>query len=167
MFDSINGLPLHALVVHAVVVLTPLTALALIAAAVSGRARRWMGWGLPVLASVSLLLSFVATQSGESLERRVGDSALVRQHAELGDTLPWFLVVVTALAWALWWVGRSAVSPAAGARRRGPRVLRTLAVVSVVAAVGMTVQVVRIGDAGARATWGGLPAASSTGPADG
>ena len=46
MFDLINGLPVHTLVVHAVVVLVPLTALGTIALAVrpgggTATARSW------------------------------------------------------------------------------------------------------------------------------
>ncbi len=163
MFDSSNGLPLHALVVHAVVILAPLSAVALGAAPVSGRARAWLGWGLPALASTSTVLSFVATQSGESLQRRVEDSALVQKHAQLRDTLPWFLVVVTVLAWVLWWIDRVALGSGERATKLGPGVLRVMVVMSVAAALALTVQVVRVGDAGARATWDELPAASSMG----
>ena len=85
MFDTIGGLPVHALVVHAVVVLGPLAALMLVAYTVqasrggadcAGRPWRWPR-------SPRLSAAVAATSSGESLEERVGDPAY--DHAEKGD----------------------------------------------------------------------------------
>ncbi|WP_278259213.1 DUF2231 domain-containing protein [Nocardioides convexus] len=82
MFDLINGLPVHPLVVHVVVVLLPLAVLGTVAIVLrpSWRARH----GLLVVgcAAVATALVPVATSSGEALERRVGDPG---RHAALGD----------------------------------------------------------------------------------
>ena len=87
MPDTIGGLPVHPLVVHAVVVLVPLAALLLVAALASATVRRRAGIVTPVLATVALALVPIATDSGEGLERRLPRTDLIRTHAELGDTL--------------------------------------------------------------------------------
>ena len=83
MFDTITGLPVHALVVHAVVVLGPLAALMLLAYALRPTWRTGLRWPTVVLAVGTAVAAFVATQSGEALEHRVGDPGY--DHAEKGD----------------------------------------------------------------------------------
>lgn len=88
----INGLPAHVLLVHAVVVLVPLSALMLVICALWPQAARRLGLALPLLALVTLATVPLATQAGEWLERHVDSDPLVRRHAELGDgMLPWAL----------------------------------------------------------------------------
>ncbi len=82
MFDTIAGLPVHALVVHAVVVLGPLAALMLLAYALRPTWRTGLRWPTLLLSAVAAASAFVATQSGEALEERVGDPAF--DHAEKG-----------------------------------------------------------------------------------
>ena len=83
MFDTVAGLPVHALVVHAVVVLGPLAALMLLAYALRPTWRTGLRWPTVVLAVGTAVAAFVATQSGEALEHRVGDPAY--DHADKGD----------------------------------------------------------------------------------
>ncbi len=83
MFDTIGGLPVHALVVHAVVVLGPLAAVMLVAYTLKASWRRGLRWPTLALAAISAASAAVATSSGESLEERVGDPAF--EHAEKGD----------------------------------------------------------------------------------
>ncbi|MFJ4408471.1 DUF2231 domain-containing protein [Streptomyces sp. NPDC088910] len=159
----INGLPAHVLFVHFVVVLVPLTALAAVVCAVQPRYARRMGLSLPLLGLVTLALVPVTTHAGEWLKARVGDDPLVRKHAELGDgLLPWaiglFLVTL-----GVWWLGRRTARsgepaaenvPSADARRSLPTALRaTAAVLAVVVSAGAVVDVYRIGDSGAKASW--------------
>ena len=158
MFDTVLGIPVHPLVVHAVVVLAPLTALLLLLFAVSGRFRAWSGVLTPVVATVALVLSPVATQSGEALERRVPGSEAVHEHAELGDTLTWVLFAAAVVAWLMWWFWRRARSGAGQGSGpvswAGP--LQVLAVVGVLAAVGLAVDVTLVGHSGAQAVWEGV-----------
>lgn len=184
MPDTIGGLPVHPLVVHAVVVLVPLAVLLLVAALVSATVRRRAGIVTPVLATVALALVPIATDSGEGLERRLPRTDLIRTHAELGDTLaPWMAGVALA-AWALWWFARPRrnADGADGATDTtdtpdkrpsglsgGRRWFAIVAVVGAVAAIGTAVQIVRIGDSGARAVWqqtGSLQPASDSGHGD-
>ena len=106
MFDTVLGIPVHPLVVHAVVVLAPLAALLMLLFAVSGRFRAWSGVLTPVVVTIALVLSPVATQSGEALERRLPESEAIHEHAELGDTLTWALFAAAVVAWLMWWFWR-------------------------------------------------------------
>jgi uncharacterized membrane protein len=141
---TIHGLPAHPLLVHAVVILLPLTALAVVLHALWPAARRRLGAVTPLLAAVVLVLVPITMHAGNDLAQRFGDNALIQRHRQLADQLPpWSigLFVVAVLVWG--W-------------RRPPRWAHVLvAAAAVVVAVGATVMLVRIGDAGARATWGG------------
>ena len=149
MFDLVNGLPVHPLVVHAVVVLLPLAVLGTIAIAVKPGWR--LSYGPLVVASAVLatVLIPVATSSGEALEKHVGDPG---DHAALGDQLIWFAVPLLVLSAAMVWLERR---KAADKPAIGPSVLPALVVgMAVVAALATGVQVYRVGDSGARSAWG-------------
>jgi hypothetical protein len=150
-----NGLPAHVLFVHFVVVLIPLSALALVVSAVWPKAARRLGLILPVLAFVTLVSVPLTTHAGEWLERHVGSDALVRRHAELGDgLLPW-AAGLFLLATAVWWTARrTPAAQGAAPRAGGGAVVRVAAgVLSVVVAASAVVDVYRIGDSGAKAAW--------------
>lgn len=153
MFDLINGLPVHPLVVHAVVVLLPLATLGTIAIAVRPAWRRSYGLLVVVATAIATVLIPVATSSGEALEERVGNPG---EHAEMGDQLIWFAIPMLLLAAALWWLDRrSATGDGVSASRASSAgVLRAVAALAVVAALATSVQVYRVGDSGARAAWG-------------
>lgn len=154
----VNGLPAHVLMVHAIVVLVPLTALALVSCAVWPTMMRRAGVALPALALVTLGLLPLTLESGEWLEERVTENPLVEAHTALGESLlPW-AVGLFVVAAALWLVRRRATAgPDDGARTFADRVpVRIVAVLlSLAVAAGASVQVYRIGDSGAKATWQG------------
>ncbi|HNV42354.1 MAG TPA: hypothetical protein PLI84_05495 [Ornithinibacter sp.] len=162
MFDTIGGIPLHPLIVHGVVVLVPLASLLVLLAALSPRIRHWAGILTPITATVALAMVPLATQSGEALEQRVPESALVEEHAELGDSLVFFVLVLAVAAWALWFVDRpsraTASEGASGGGTAGGRSPAMLAVMvlCVIAVLATTVQVVRIGHSGAASVWDGV-----------
>jgi uncharacterized membrane protein len=157
VFDLINGLPVHALVVHAVVVLLPLACIGTIAIALRPAWRERYGVLVVACAAVSVALIPVATSSGEALERHVGSPG---EHAELGDQLIWFAVPLLVLSLALVWLDRRQRTRGAGsgstdgseAPRKANRT-RVVAVLALVAALATSVQVYRVGDSGARAAW--------------
>lgn len=145
---DIAGLPLHPLIVHAVVVLVPLTAVALILGALFPRIRERLGIVTPILALVVLALVPVTMLAGEALAAKVGPIPAVAHHAQLGGLLwPWVLAmfVIAALQWCWHRLGSGP--------RRATRIV--LAVGAAIAGAGSTVMVVLIGEAGARAVWGG------------
>ncbi|QIK67735.1 hypothetical protein G7072_16520 [Nocardioides sp. HDW12B] len=158
MPETVFGLPVHPLVVHATVVLVPLTALVLLLAVLLPRFRTWAGW-LPLgLAVVSTVLVPISTSSGENFEEQLGGSKLIEEHAELGEMLIWWCLGMLAVAVALTVVGRRS---ARSSRAPSKGTALALAVAGVVACVGTLVQVVLIGHSGAEAAWGGLASSSS------
>ncbi|GIL27937.1 DUF2231 domain-containing protein [Actinocatenispora comari] len=169
VFGEIAGLPAHVLLIHVVVVLVPLAALAAVLCAVWPALRRRIGVLLPILALVALVAVPLTTQAGEWLERRVTPTTALRAHTRLGDgLLPWVggLFLVCA---AIWLVHRIPTSPLAdrststdgststsGTSTGGGTLLRVvLIVLTVVLAAGSVTQTYRIGDSGARAAWQG------------
>lgn len=142
MFNLINGLPIHPLVVHAVVVLLPLAILGTIAIALRPAWREKYGHLVLFTSGVATGLIPVATSSGESLEKHVGDPGA---HAHLGDQLLWFAIPLLVLNAALLLLGRFQ------AQRKG--VIVAVAALSVLASLAAGVQVYRVGDSGARAAW--------------
>ena len=109
---TLDGLPAHILLVHAVVVLIPLSALMLILIAIWPGARARLVWPTAILTLVALISVPLTTDAGEWLERRVAASALVHTHTELGDTmLPWAigLALVALVILARHLVARRAV----------------------------------------------------------
>jgi hypothetical protein len=147
--DSVNGLPAHPLLVHAVVVLLPLAALAVVLHAVWPAARRRLGIVTPLLCLAVLVLVPITSDAGEELEESLGGSnALIERHAELADQLlPW-AVALAVVGVAQWVLGRW--SPL------GLVVLVPVGLVSVAVAVVATVVLVRAADAGAQAVWSGV-----------
>ena len=157
---TIAGLPLHVLLVHAVVVLTPLAAFALLLHSFWPAAARRLGIVTPLAALVVLVLVPITTNAGGALRDAVPPTEAIERHAELGDTLlPWAigLFVVATAVW--WWARPGAPYGREWAAKRMPRggvvaIDIVLKVVAVVVAMGVIIDVILIGDAGARAVWG-------------
>ena len=68
MFDTIAGLPVHILVIHAVVAFAPLAALLAIGYAVRPAWRRVLRWPVALLAVATGVGGFVAAESGSPVE---------------------------------------------------------------------------------------------------
>ncbi|GAA1894592.1 DUF2231 domain-containing protein [Lapillicoccus jejuensis] len=180
MLDVAFGLPLHPLIVHATVVVVPLATLAVLLAGLWPRFRDWAGWLPLVLAAAAVVLTPLSTQSGESLQRRVPSTELVREHVALGDSLtPWVLLLgVAAVATTVVWRRERVLAHGAATDPLGrlgdhvsgwtgtgalPRWLVVVtAVLAVVAGVGTAQQVVRIGHSGAQAAWSQAAATTPT-----
>lgn len=183
MPEFIDGLPLHALVVHFVVVLLPIAVLGAILTAVWPAVRRRFGWLAVAAAGVGAALTPVATSSGTNLADRVGTNPQVEKHMELGEQLIWWSLPLFLLVGALMVLHTMAERKAtvkvavgaAGAEHeeapapagKGPALaLIVAAVLTVGVAVGTGIHVYRVGDAGARAVWGdvqNLPPAGNGG----
>lgn len=174
MPKEINGLPLHPLVVHAVVVLVPLTALIAVLFLVP-RFRRSLRWPMVVLALVSLASTFVARQSGLNLKQvlvppqQAGSPPNplldpIDRHQHLANQL-WYLVIVFVIvvliaAYVLRPDDEMGPFPAhrGDPGERGETTLDTViravvAALVVVGAVAVVVQTVRTGEQGSRAVW--------------
>ncbi|MBM0239189.1 hypothetical protein JNW88_22305 [Micromonospora sp. ATA32] len=157
MFREIAGLPGHVLVIHAAVALVPLLALLSAAYGVLPRWRPRLGWAVGILAVVTPIVTFVATQSGEALEQVLREKGYpadildqVREHAEYGDTLLWFTLGLAVAALLL--LALTSDHP------RVPRlpswIVPVLTVVVIVLAGAALVYVYLTGDSGAQAVWG-------------
>ncbi len=167
MPETVFGLPTHAILVHATVVLLPLAALVVLLHAFWPEARRRLGIVTPLLAGVALVLVPLSTQSGEGLQEAVGESALVERHAELADgMLPW-AIALFVVAVALWLLGRRREGAPADDVSRARWVPIVAGVLAVVAVAGTTQQIIRVGHAGAEATWHDVAVGGSTGDGDG
>lgn len=157
MLDTVLGLPVHPLIVHATVVIVPTAALAVALYAVWPRFRAWARFGPLALAAAAVVLTPLSTSSGESLEHRVGGSAAIEQHSHLADLLIWWVAPLAVLAAVLWWWHR-AERPA----RSGRSLALVAAVLPVAVAVGTLVQVVLIGHTGAEAAWSDVGSAAAS-----
>jgi len=165
VFDKIFGLPVHILVVHAVVVLVPLCAIGAVLMLVSPTWRERLRWPEVVLLTVAAGSAFVAKQSGETLKNHLGSftNASLERHVTLGTKAPWIVLAFWALTVA--WL----VLDARRSRPEGPAVsdatVRVVGILAVVAAVGATTWIVLTGDAGSRSLWGNVAAGPPVVPA--
>ena len=148
---TISGLPAHVLLVHALVVLVPLTALLEILCALWPAARRRLVWLVLAFAAVTTVLTPITANAGGWLfEQERHHRDILNTHAERGSWMIYFsvalLVVAVVLAMLHWREVRAAK----------PRFVVSVlvAVIAVVAGAAAIVQVVRIGDSGAQSVWG-------------
>lgn len=159
LFSTIAGLPLHPLIVHLVVVVLPVAALALVVLAF---VPKWANrFGLLTVAGIGVgtVAAFVAKESGEALAKQVGEPG---QHASYGDILPALSIALLVLS-IVWLV---AVKRAA--RSGGGTTLRlvtgVLTSALALATIGLTVAV---GHTGAQAAWGDVAVAGTVDEASG
>ncbi|WP_104178516.1 hypothetical protein [Cryobacterium sp. Y50] len=155
-----NGLPIHVLIVHAIVIVVPLAALCALLTAFWPAARRRLGIVTPMVALAALLLVPLAVQAGEWLQSRlVSVTPLLGAHTSLGKTmLPWVIALffMTALQW--FWYRYATVEGArfASALPNHTRCLVATVVLDLlvlVSALGSVVTVALIGESGSRAVW--------------
>jgi glucan phosphoethanolaminetransferase (alkaline phosphatase superfamily) len=161
--NTVFGLPLHPLVVHLTVVAVPLAALLVVLVAVVPRLPWLMRWSALVVSALSLALIPLTESTGEALEHQVRETALVKQHSEMGEgLLPWVIglfVVCLGLLVVLRRIplrrsdapGTPRLSAMSGQRLLIVRIM--LGLIAVALAAGTIVQTVRIGHSGAQATW--------------
>lgn len=140
-FDTIGGLPLHPLTVHAASVLIPLSALALLILVFVPRWRKaYFPLTIGALA-VSVGLSFAAKQSGEALAARVGNPV---SHQELGDILFPASIGLFFLGLAFYLLTRT---------EKPKWTVQLAGGLASAAVVGVVVLSVIVGHSGAEATW--------------
>ena len=162
MFDQINGMPLHPLIIHAAVIGIPLACL-LAALFAFPRTRAWARWPLALTVLGATAVTFAARESGQALEARLGLQPgnpvgdLIAQHEMLADQLFYIMLgfaVIAVAAVVLVPPRLPATGEGASSTRpsRGPLGLVLLVLLLAAAAVAL-VWVVRVGDIGARAVW--------------
>jgi len=160
--STVNGLPVHALLVHFIVAIAPLTGLLVILCAIWPAARQRLVWLVLAMAVATAGMTPFVTESGEWLEHNIGESELIEKHAALGDTMIYFALalLIGAILVAAAHVRASRGKPLSTALTAG------IAVFVVVAAAATTVQVVRIGHSGAESVWSDALPVSAAGGAE-
>ena len=152
MPEFVNGLPLHPLLVHFVVVLLPLAVLGSIVIAVWPVARERFGWLVVAVAAVATLLVPFTTNAGAKLKARVGpDNPRILRHEQLGNLMIYWAVPVLVFAAALMVVHELNKRQVI---RWAKLATMILAVLTIGAGVGAGIHVYRVGDAGSRASYG-------------
>ncbi|RNL77702.1 DUF2231 domain-containing protein [Nocardioides marmorisolisilvae] len=149
MLDTFQGLPVHALIVHATVVLLPLAAIAVALAAVHARFRAWIGWIAPAAAVACVVLTQLTVMSGNKLyarfERVHGVSKDLEHHKSLAHLLIWLVIPLAVIAVASYFLHRREDASKA--------VLGLVGALAVASAVSVMVDVALIGHAGATSAW--------------
>ncbi|MET9486830.1 DUF2231 domain-containing protein [Nocardia sp. NPDC006630] len=149
--STISGLPAHVLLVHAIVVLVPLTAVLLVVCAIWPAARRRWIWPAAGLAVLVVALTPLTTDAGEWLQQRLGSTPAIERHVNLGEEMLYFvaplLIPAALLAWMQVLEGRG------NSLGRAVKVL--VAVIALAAGAAAVLQTYRVGDSGAHAVWGG------------
>jgi len=175
---NLFGLPTHILLLHVVVVLLPLAAVATLCVTLSGRFRRRWGIATVVVTFPVTLFVPVTAQAGESLAARLPTSPAIAHHAALGNQVTvWtalFGICLFAVV-ALDLVRRSSPTESGlrpvesrlvrllpvGSRgsmpRWAPAAFRTAQGLAVVTSIGVIVLVVLAGHSGAQAVWAHFP----------
>jgi hypothetical protein len=157
----VDGIPLHPLVVHAVVVLLPLAALGTIVIALRRSWRRSLGIPVLLLALAGVAAVPLATTTGDQLQSALPPNPLIDVHANLGNSLlPYAVAFVALVALAVGTelstgrvpVGEGSAPPVT----TRARVATGLAVLAALAGIGVTYLVVLIGHAGSVVVWQGI-----------
>ena len=143
IFDLITGLPVHPLIIHVVVIMLPVAALAMVALVFLPALRRH--YLLPTL--VALLVgagsAFVAKQSGEALQNRVGSPG---EHAELGENVVPLALGLFAVS-VIWAYAPKIMS-------RWPKFLQRVLELGILVLAGASIVfTVLAGHSGATASW--------------
>ncbi len=150
---TVSGLPLHPLLVHAVIALVPLTAIAVVLHVLSPAARRRLGGVTPLLGLAMMVAVPVTVLAGRALLEQVGPIPAAQRHGALGQTMTFWaagLFLASLGVWAWYrWRDHLVLSPGA---RRGITI--AIGVVAILLALAAMVMVYIVGDSGARAVWG-------------
>lgn len=148
MFNEINGLPTHALALHAAVVLVPLAGVLGVLFAVP-RSRAWSRVPLLVVSVGAVVAVYVARESGKRLREVLNlhgpPQDLITQHAARANVLLILTIGYAVLAVAAFLLTRQST--------RNNLTTGVLSVLLVIGAAGITFQTYRVGDLGARALW--------------
>lgn len=154
----VNGLPLHPLVVHLVVVLAPAAGLLAVLFAVVPRWRWWTRWPLVVSSVVGAVATWLAATSGDDLKHSLHlRGHLIEDHEMWAGRLQVSMWAIAAIALAAWWTF-PVTNPLRGGADRAARaavVVKPLAVLLAVVGVVVVFLVFKTGEAGARSVWAG------------
>lgn len=154
MFEEFHDLPVHALSVHASVVLVPLSALLAVLFAIP-RFHAWAEWAFPLVTLAATGAVFVSRQSGAKLEETLGvgppgegnarDDVLA-DHADAGKLLFLMMLGFALIALVAFVLSRRNLL--------GNQSLQiAVSIVLVVSAGVVAYQTYRVGELGSKAVW--------------
>ncbi len=149
LFDTFSGLPVHSLVVHAVVVLVPLAALGGVLMALWRSFSRRFAPLVVIIAAIAAGSAFVAKEPGEKLAARVGGGP--PPHMSLGRWMPLIAGALFLLILIYWLVDRGIPL-----NRPRPLWLKLLGVALIIVALFAIFWTVRVGHTGSEAVWNQL-----------
>jgi uncharacterized membrane protein len=154
-----NGLPLHPLIVHVVVVFAPLAGIGGLLYAAVPKWRWWLRWPLVAAAVVAAVAGIIAVQSGQDLEnqRQLQTLPELATHSERGRLLRWvMLAFLVPTALAAWQLGGPSPVSGDGRTRAGRTGVTAWAIQALLVAGAITVLVCVFltGDSGSRSAWG-------------
>jgi hypothetical protein len=172
MPENVFGLPTHIVLLHIVVVLLPIAAVATIAVVASSWFRH--RYGLVVVAATFVTTLFVplTSQAGDALAERLPDAPEIQTHAEVGKQLViWAAVFGVCLAAVVlldvirrarardltgaesWAVARLPSAWRSTTPGWAGAAFRVFQVLAVLVSIGVFVMVIRAGHTGAQAVW--------------
>jgi uncharacterized membrane protein len=150
VFGSFRDLPIHALVVHAAVILIPIAALLAIAL-LRPAWRMVLRWPLVAAIGLSVVLAFVARASGRVLEENLEEQTTgtvvgkaIEHHEQLADRL-WILLLVFFVV--------SVLAALLLPRLNNPIAGGIVAFIVAAVAVVVIVMAIQTGEAGSKAVW--------------
>jgi len=146
--DTILGLPVHILIIHAVVVLMPIACLVVMGMLIRPQWQRKYRWEILALVVVATATVPLATSSGEALAGRVEqlsttNKALVAAHVNSGENLTPFALLLLLMTVLILWRGSHLQS----------KIKTVASVLAVIAALGSIAEVAIIGHSGAKSAW--------------
>jgi hypothetical protein len=152
MFDEVLGLPVHALVVHFAVVLTPLLVAVAVAYALVPRWRSATAWAVVLLALGAFASVFTSWMSGP----RLLEARFATAEGALADGIAAHASFATPLLLSVTGLGAASLVLVYASRgdRFGKSGTTVLSGLTVVLALAAAYFVFRTGDSGARAVWG-------------
>jgi hypothetical protein len=151
VFGEFRNLPVHILVIHAVIVLVPLAGL-LGLLFVYPRTRQWARHAFALVTLGALGATFVARQSGVHLMHNIDarnltlPTNLLSTHQSRGNRLFYEMIGFAVIAVVAWVLSRDPE------RFRGPLAIGVSALI-VAAVVATGIQVVLVGEIGSKMVW--------------
>jgi hypothetical protein len=151
VFGEFHNLPVHILVIHAVVVLVPLAGF-LGVLFVIPRTHQWARNAFPLVTLGALVVTFVARQSGLHLLHNLDSRGvpppndLVATHQSRGNTLFYEMIAFSVIAVGAWLLSRDA------SRYHGPIAIGVSALI-IIATLLTAWQVYRVGEIGSKMIW--------------
>ena len=149
-----GGLPLHPLVVHAPVVLIPLSAIALVLLIFVRKWRPHYAWLAVAGLVVGTLGAVAAVLTGNAFAETIG---LPARHATLGTILVWTAAALSVSA-IVWWLLQHQERD----NEQESRIVWASSIVTVVLLVAPLIITVLTGHSGAEAAWGGTTSQSES-----